>query len=275
VPVDLDQLLTDLQAETTVVDEVISDLSDAEWGRETPAVGWTVGDQVTHLSYFDDVTVLAAADPAGFRPEAEHLEAHGPDFARYIAAGHKELPPAERLAWFRGARSQLIETLSCLDARTRLPWFGPDMSVASAVTARLMETWAHGQDIADALAVDHPPSMRLHHIAHLGVRTFGFAFELHGMDVPATPVRVELVAPDGSMWCWGESGATDLVAGSALDFCLVVTQRRHLLDTSLMARGPVAAQWLVVAQAFAGPPGFGRRPLSGGAADVPAQGTER
>ena len=138
------------------------------------------------------------------------------------------------------------------------------MSVASSVTARLMETWAHGQDIADALGTSHQPTMRLHHIAHLGVRTFGFAFEVHGLEVPTTPVRVELVAPDGSIWTWGDPGAIDLVSGPALEFCLVVTQRRRFTDTQLTLRGPVAAQWLSVAQAFAGPPGPGRGPNSGG-----------
>jgi uncharacterized protein (TIGR03084 family) len=261
--VDLEQLLTDLEAESQVVDGMISSINEGDWSRETPAAGWTVGDQVTHLSYFDDVTVLSAGDPDSFRLAADQLEAHGPDFSGYIASCYKDLLSAERLEWFHRARLQMIEEFSGLDPRTRLPWFGPDMSVASSVTARLMETWAHGQDIADALNVDHPPTMRLHHIAHLGIRTFGFAFELHGLEIPTTSVRVELVGPEAITWTWGDPEATDVVAGSALDFCLVVTQRRHLLDTSLMVKGPVAAEWLDLAQAFAGPPGSGRSPRSG------------
>ena len=243
-----------------MVDSMISRLDASQWAIQTPALGWSVGDQVSHLSYFDDVTVLSATDPERFRSTVEELESHGPDFSGYIAHMHHGLSPAERLRWFRGSRAELHETFAHLDPRTRLPWFGPWMSVASSVTARLMETWAHGQDIADALGAGHPPTMRLHHIAHLGVRTFGFGFEVHGLEVPTAPVLVELVAPDGGTWVWGESDGNDVVSGSALEFCLVVTQRRHFSDTQLTVRGPVAAQWLLVAQAFAGPPGPGRAP---------------
>jgi hypothetical protein len=132
------------------------------------------------------------------------------------------------------------------------------MSIASSVTARLMETWAHGQDVADALGVTREPTARLRHIAHLGVRTLGFSFRLRGAEAPAIPVRVELVAPDGSTWDWGPADAADRVTGPALDLCLVVTQRRHVGDTALRVEGPVAADWMAIAQAFAGTPGPGR-----------------
>ncbi len=126
-------------------------------------------------------------------------------------------------------------------------------------TARLMETWAHGQDVADALGTVREPSARLRHVAHLGVRTLGFAFTVHGLPAPQAPVRVELTAPDGGLWTWGPEGAADRVAGPALDFCLLVTQRRHRDDLALTAVGEVATAWLPIAQAFAGPPGKGRQ----------------
>jgi uncharacterized protein (TIGR03084 family) len=137
------------------------------------------------------------------------------------------------------------------------------MSAASSVTARLMETWAHGQDIADALGTARTATARLRHVAHLGVRTLGFSFMLRGQPVPSAPVRVELTGPDGDSWTWGPADAADRVHGDALEFCLLVTQRRHRLDTSLRAAGPVADAWLDLAQAFAGPPGPGRSPLEG------------
>ncbi len=132
-----------------------------------------------------------------------------------------------------------------------------------------METWAHGQDVADALGVPREPTGRLRHIAHLGVRTFGFCFRLHGRPVPDPPVRVELTAPDGTTWAWGPAGARDRVTGPALDFCLVVTQRRHLTDTALEVHGPVATEWISIAQAFAGAPGGGRTPGQFAAAPGP------
>jgi uncharacterized protein (TIGR03084 family) len=136
------------------------------------------------------------------------------------------------------------------------------MSVASSATARLMETWAHGQDIADALGATREPTGRLRHIAHLGVSTRGFTFALRQRPVPGTPVRVELAAPGGGTWAWGPDGAPDRVTGPAVDFCLVVTQRRNLADTSLTVTGPAAAEWMAIAQAFAGLPTDGRPPLT-------------
>ncbi|WP_239573008.1 maleylpyruvate isomerase family mycothiol-dependent enzyme [Geodermatophilus bullaregiensis] len=125
-----------------------------------------------------------------------------------------------------------------------------------------METWAHGQDVVDAVGAARAPTGRLRHVAHLGVATLGWSHRVRGEEPPATPVRVELGAPDGGTWTWGPAGATDRVTGPALDFCLLVTQRRHRADLSLQATGPVADHWLDVAQAFAGPPGPGRRPRS-------------
>ena len=125
-----------------------------------------------------------------------------------------------------------------------------------------METWAHGQDIADTLGVTRAPTARLRHVAHLGVSTFAFTHTLHGLDTPAEPVRVELEAPDGAHWTWGAPDAADRVTGTALDFCLVVTQRRHLDDTALRVTGSTARGWLAIAQAYAGRAGEGRTPDS-------------
>ena len=134
------------------------------------------------------------------------------------------------------------------------------MSTASMATARLMETWAHGLDIADALGVVLAPTDRLRHIARLGVRTRDFAFGAHGLTPPAEEFRVELTAPDGGTWSYGPADAPQRVTGPALDFCRLVTQRAHRADLALTATGPDADRWLDIAQAFAGPPGSGRAP---------------
>jgi uncharacterized protein (TIGR03084 family) len=260
MPVDLAQLLIDLREETEVVDELISELKPSQWDLPTTAEGWSITDQVSHLAYFDDTASLAASDPDRFRVEAQVLIAHGPNFTEHVAERYHSLPPAELLPWFRRSRAHYLKTFADLDARTRLPWYGPSMSAAISVTARLMETWAHGLDIADTVGRTTPPTLRLRHIAHLGVATFGFAFQAHGLDVPDTAVRVELDAPDGTTWTWGDPGAPEKVTGSALDFCLVATQRLHPDETGLEATGPATVKWLSIAQAFAGPPGRGRPP---------------
>jgi len=256
----LPTLLADLAAETAVVDDLLTDLTARQWDHDTPASGWSVRDQVSHLAFFDDAAVLAATDPARFRRDADALLALGPQFPDVVAERFRTMPIAELAIWFRTARMELLAVFGGLDGRARVPWFGPEMSVMSSATARLMETWAHGQDLFDTFGVSRPPTVRLRHIAHLGVRTFGFSFTLNGRDVPKVPVRVELAAPGGGTWTWGEDSAVDVVRGSASDFCLVVTQRRHPRDTNLVVSGPVAAEWLSIAQAFAGAPGPGREP---------------
>lgn len=263
------QVTADLREETRSLQEVLDGIAPQDWPAPTPAVGWTVQDQVNHLAYFDEATVLAAADPARFRAEAAELGAAGDDFPDRLVRGHRDLTWERSATWFARARADLLGFASDAPAGGRLPWYGPDMSTTSAVTARLMETWAHGQDIADALGVTREATDRLRHVAHLGVATRAFSFRLRGQTPPGDDVAVELTAPSGVVWRWGDPAAADSVSGSALDFCLVVTQRRHVSDTALTVTGGVAARWMAVAQAFAGVPGPGRRPLTGDRTEDP------
>jgi uncharacterized protein (TIGR03084 family) len=260
MPADISSLLRDLAAESAELYEVLDGLDDDAWERQTPAVGWTVRDQVTHLAWFDDAAVSAARDPATFRAEVDRLGGAVDGLADHVARTHAAMPPREVLAWARTARRAYLDVYGELPPDARLPWYGPPMSAASSVTARLMETWAHGQDVVDALGLSRRATARLRHIAHLGVRTVGWSFQVHGRPIPDSPVRVELTGPDGDSWQWGPDEATDRVTGPAEDFCLVVTQRRHLLDTALRVTGPVAETWLGLAQAYAGPPSWGRSP---------------
>jgi len=255
-------LLSDLVAETAVLDEVLVGLDHVDWEKPTVARGWAVRDQVSHLAFFDEAAVLAAKDPERFREDARRLKALGPNFPDVIAEQFRETPVPELDSWFREARLELIETFVTFDGKARVPWFGPDMSVTSCVTARLMETWAHTQDVLDTFGVLREPTRRLQHVAHLGVVTLPFSFRLHDRPVPEAPVHVVLNAPDGTVWRWGDADARNRVEGDALDFCLVVTQRRHVTDTALVVTGPVAAEWLTIAQAYAGAPGPGREPLN-------------
>jgi uncharacterized protein (TIGR03084 family) len=265
----MDALADDLVAETAVLRALLADLDDAAWETPTPAAGWAIRDQVSHLAHFDDAAVWSATEPEAFTAGVEALAAKGGVSPDDIAAGYRDMPAAELLAWFVASREQLVEVFRGLDASLRVPWFGPPMSAASSLTARIMETWAHGQDVADALGVAREPTSRLRHVAHIGVRAMPFSFVLHGREVPAAPVRVELTAPDGEVWTWGPADAADRVTGAALDFCLVVTQRRHRDDTGLAVHGPVAREWIAIAQAFAGTPGGGRAAGQFAAADQP------
>ncbi len=258
--IDMASLTGDLAAESADLYEVLSVLTEADWRRVTPAPGWCVLDQLTHLAYFDETATLSATDPERFRAEAAALAGEGEDFPDRVAERFRSLSGAEAFAWLQRARRGYLEVFAALDPSTSLPWYGPPMSAASSVTARLMETWAHGQDVVDALGLTRRPTGRLRHGAHLGVRTLGWSFRLRGREVPQVPVRVELTAPGGGTWTWGPGDAADRVSGIAEEFCLLVTQRRHRSQTGLVAVGPVADAWLDLAQAFAGAPGPGREP---------------
>jgi uncharacterized protein (TIGR03084 family) len=260
MPIDMTALIADLGAESSVLDAMLAPLSQPQYLLPTPAAGWCIADQVSHLAFFDEAALLAATDPVRFRAEAAELIAAGAGFPDQIAARYRGTAGAELREWLAAARRNLLAGFAPIEPSRRLPWYGPDMSAASSVTARLMETWAHGQDIADTLGVDRPATGRLRHIAHIGVSTVGFSFALRRLPAPDQPIRIELTAPDGGHWTWGPADAANVVRGPALDFCLVVTQRRHPADTGLITTGPVARQWISIAQAFAGAPGPGRPP---------------
>jgi uncharacterized protein (TIGR03084 family) len=128
------------------------------------------------------------------------------------------------------------------------------MSVRSSITARLMETWAHGQAVYDVLGQMRSDTDRLKNIAVLGINTFGWTFANRGIAVPAVIPTVRLTAPSRAIWEWGPPKADNLVEGSAVEFCQVVTQVRNIEDTALRVVGATAAHWMSIAQCFAGPP---------------------
>jgi uncharacterized protein (TIGR03084 family) len=251
-------IVDDLRAESDYLDELVAELPVERWAKATPAPGWTVAHQIAHLLWTDRVALLSVDDEAGFN---EVLGAAAEDPSGFVDRGAEEIAataPADLLADWRHTRRRLHDALLTVPDGRKLPWFGPPMSAASMATARLMETWAHGLDVADALGVTRPATARLRSIAHIGVRTRDFAFAINGLAVPTDPFRVELLAPDGSTWAWGPEDAPQRVTGSAEDFCLLVTQRRPRAALDVTADGDDAQKWLTIAQAFAGPPGPGR-----------------
>jgi uncharacterized protein (TIGR03084 family) len=251
-------MVADLRAESDNLDALVAPLPANRWVDQTPAPGWTIAHQIGHLLWTDRVALTAVTDEAGF---VEALEAAQADPTGFVDAAAEELAalaPAELLTDWRVTRGRLHDALLTVPDGGKLPWFGPPMSAASMATARLMETWAHGLDVADALGVKRPATERLRSIAHIGVRTRDYAFFINNLTPPTEPFLVELRGPDGDTWSWGPPDAAQQVTGSAEDFCFLVTQRRPLGTLDITARGPDAQRWLRIAQAFAGPPGPGR-----------------
>ncbi|WP_419995920.1 TIGR03084 family metal-binding protein [Streptomyces boninensis] len=257
-------VLDDLRAESAELDGLVARLGDEAWGAPTPAEGWSVAHQIAHLLWTDERSLLAATEPEAFvREFTEAVEASGGDLQGFVDQGAEEwagAEPAVLLARWREAREALQRVLRERPADAgKIPWYATPMSVASMATARLMETWAHGQDVADALGVERKPTERIRHVAWIGVRTRDFAFLSHGIQPPEGEFRIELTPPDGAgVWAYGPEDAEQRISGPALDFCLLVCQRIHRDDTALRATGADAERWLGIAQAFAGPSGGGR-----------------
>lgn len=244
-------LAADLRAEQGALDEVVAGISDEAWRTPTPSPGWTVADQIGHLTYFDDTAALAVTDPDAFKETVAALLAGEGDHEDAMLQRHLE--PAELLGAWRRNRARLADAAAGLGDGDRVPWYGPSMGAKSFLTARLMECWAHGQDVVDALGAERPATDRLRHVAQLGFITRGWTYVNRGLEAPPEPVRLVLDAPSGAVWHFGPDDADDVVTGPALDLCLVVTQRRHVDDTTLVVEGEAARDWLEKAQAFAGP----------------------
>ena len=249
VHMNLEALCDDLLAERAESLGYLDEVGD-DWGLATPAPGWSVLDQVTHLAWVDEAATMAIVDPDAFCAMRSQPRDNVESLVEASRSAHHGRSNADVRNWLITAGDALIAAARAAEPGTRIPWFGPNMTVASSITARIMETWAHTQDIVDALGSMRVATPRLQHVAFIGWRALPFSFAANQRQAPTEPVRVEL----GDITL-GPDDATNVVRGSALDFCLLVTQRRHLADTDLRAEGPVAAEWLTIAQAFAGPPG--------------------
>jgi uncharacterized protein (TIGR03084 family) len=254
----LDELLADLGAERSTLQRVLDPLPADRWTAATPAEPWTVRDQVAHLGFFDAVATTAATSPQDFQRELVTAVA---DYDGYMAASLTAAPAdgPEALAWWRERAEHFDQAYAAADPKSKVPWYGPPMSTRSMVTARLMEVWAHGQDVRDALGLKPEATDRLRHICHLAIRTRAYSYRIRSLEPPDEPVGLKLTLPSGEAWLH-EPGAAQQITGDAVDLCLVLTRRRHPDDTALIADGPLAEQWLQIGQAFAGPGGTGRRP---------------
>ena len=261
------QTSDDLRNEYRDLANLARTLTPAQWRLPGDFHNWTPWDEIAHLCFFDETALLSATDAEGFASNTAALNlelATGKEISAIAREHYGHLDGAQLLAHWEPLFARLVDTLVVLDSRARLPWYGPSMSARSFATARLMETWAHGQDVWDLVGRRRPASDRLRHIAHIGVTTFGWSFVNRKLPVPAVIPYIELDAPQGGVWTWGDASSPETIRGRAEDFCLLVTQRRNLADTALRFSDGSARDWLQIAQCFAGPP-----------ADAPAPGARR
>ena len=243
----------DFLDESKALHALLQPLDDAAFGQATAFKGWTMNDVLRHLHYWNWMAWLQLNDESLLVAQMDEIARAGG--MRPAETAHVEGAAGRTLVdiWIDQAKATAT-AFAAADPKARLKWAGPDMSARSSITARLMETWAHGQEIYDQLGVVRQNADRIRNIVVLGVNTFGWTFKNRKLDIPETMPLVVLTAPSDEVWTYGEAGGTDRVEGPAEEFCQVVTQTRNIADTALVVTGPIATQWMGFAQCFAGRP---------------------
>lgn len=253
---DLVPFIERLQLESERFNDLLKEVGDRRsFDLITDAHPWTIKDQITHLAYFDEVATLSIVSKFEFY---KHLESMGRDplaLTEYVRNNYSHLSGDDAISWFHEKRLGFITVVSLRELPSRIQWYGPALSPLSLITARTMETWAHGYDIGVALGVFLPETYSLKDVCDLGVRTFRYSFVASNLEVPDETVYVELCFPWGERLTFGPRDSANRVLGPARDFALVVTQRAHYEATALEVNGPIAHLWMSNAQCFAGPPG--------------------
>ncbi|PMR61720.1 TIGR03084 family protein [Verrucosispora sp. ts21] len=253
-------VIADLTAESEALDAVVATLSDEQWETSTPAHGWAVRHQIAHLAATFRLAGLAAAQPAAFQQMTSRLS---DDFDANVAAAMADFvvePPTVLLSRWRTERATAEKALAAVPPGQMVPWLVRPLPAPVLAAAGMMEVFAHGRDVLDALGVRPAYTDRLGHLVGFAVRTWDFGYLARGRTAPDVQFRFEITAPSGALWEFGPPDANQRITGPAEDFCLLVTRRRHRDDLAVRAVGSDAEHWLDIAQAYRGPAGPGRRP---------------
>jgi uncharacterized protein (TIGR03084 family) len=251
------QQAQDFREECDVLAELLDPLAEEDFARTTKFKNWSVDDVLTHLHFFNVAADLSLTDVAAFDEVFAGLAKAIGDGTGHLAFSHQWLDRAQGRALFQQWRDfypGMAERFAAADPKARLKWAGPGMSARMSITARQMETWAHGQALFDLLAKPRRESDRIKNIVVLGVKTYGWTFSVRGEEPPGPAPQVRLTAPSGSQWLFNEENTESLVEGDAVGFCQVVTQTRNVADTNIKTTGEAADKWMAIAQCFAGPP---------------------
>lgn len=250
----MDPICDDLEAETAALTSVVGALTEEQWRAPTVAEGWDSHETVLHLGAADWLAHLALTDPATFATVQARMSSGEASLNELGGNDVKELSGSELWQWFLKGRTAMVDALRQLGPKDRLAWIGPEIGARSMATGRLMETWTHSHDLADTFGVDYPQTDRLRNIAHLGAVTRDFSYVNQGLTPPTDPVRLELTGPSGDVWAWGPEDAANRVKATAYEFCVVLTRRKPLADSAVHTEGPLASEWMEIAQPWIEPP---------------------
>lgn len=257
---DLQNVFSDLAAESEEVDQLVAGLDAAQWNSDTPATGWTVADQIAHLAFIFQLAGTAASEAEAFQALVAEAANDFDGAVNAALADYADDSPEVLLSRWRAERDTCVKALAAVPAGQVVPWLVNPLPPTILACAGIMELFAHGQDVADALGIRLERTDRIKHLVGFAILTRDFGYQARGLTPPAGEWRFELTAPSGELWEFGPADATQRVSGPATDFCLLVTRRRHRDDLAVTASGADAEHWLDIAQAYRGPAGEGRTP---------------
>ena len=249
----MEPICDDLRDETAALAAIVEPLTEEQWRLPTVAEGWDTAETIFHLAASDRVALMAVVDRPAFLEVRDRMMRGETSLHGSVGRDSSEMTGAELWRWFVELRGEMISAFRGVEPRERLAWLGPDIGARSLATSRLLETWSHAHDVADTFGVSYPQTDRLRHIAHIGFVTRDFSYTHRGLTPPSEPVRVELRSPDGDVWTWGPDDAAQAVVADAAEFCKVVTHRLAFADSSVRTDGPLAAEWMQIAQPWIEP----------------------
>lgn len=260
-------LANDFREESEALHALVQPLDETALDQPTAFKGWTINTVIRHLHVWNLAAEMALKADGSFEAYYTTLAEHqkkGGKLSAFETEWLDGLTGKKLVAAWKDGFVETAERFAVADPSARLKWAGPDMSARSSMTARLMETWAHGQEVYDVLGKVRRNADRIRNIVVLGNNTYGWTFKVRGETPPEPRPHLRLTAPSGEIWTYNEPSEAELVEGLAEEFCQVVTQTRNAADTKLRVVGPNATNWMSKAQCFAGaaepppPPGTRR-----------------
>jgi uncharacterized protein (TIGR03084 family) len=245
-------ILSDLLAEQSLVDCLVADLTEEQWLKPLAyCEKWNIKDAIIHIAFFDyaarklmkgeaeDLVTLAAAESG----QDEYIR----------ATTFHHLAGTEVMSWWREERTRMNAAFYGKQAKDRVPWApGLPMSAKSLASARLMELWAHSVDIYDALGLDPVVKDRITSTLFLSWQARPNAYRINQLEMPDTPIYLELVLPSGGIWAKGDPDASNYIKGSAKEWALAAVRRRNWMDTELVVAGEEARRYAAIVQTYAG-----------------------
>ena len=224
---------------------------------KTQFKSWTINDVLYHLHVWNIAALLSLKNENKFKEFMQNfMEAvkSGNSAREYEKILSDNTEGLDLLNLWKETYEKISNEFAKSDPKKRVKWAGPDMSVRSSITARHMETWAHGQEIFDQLGFERIDTDRIKNIVVIGVNTFGWTYINRNLSIPEKMPKLSLLSPSNELWEWNEDNEENMISGSATEFSQVVTQVRNINDTSLKVSGKIANEWMSIAQCFAGPP---------------------